>query len=135
MEDRRQLRRLVMKTKRVLIIDDDAGIGKIVQISLNMIAGWEVLIAFSGKEGIAIAMDNFPDAILLDLMMPEMDGFTTFEYMQADPILQSIPTILLTAKAQTTEQRQFSELAVTGMITKPFKATDLVKQMRSLLNW
>lgn len=124
-----------MKTKRVLIIDDDAGIGKIVQISLHIIARWEVLIASSGKEGIAIAIDKFPDAILLDVMMPEMDGITTFEYLQADPTLQSIPTILLTAKVQTTEQWQFPELAVTGVITKPFKANDLVNQMRSFLNW
>lgn len=124
-----------MGTKRVLIIDDEPGIRQIVQISLKAIAGWEVLLAASGKEGIAMAMAELPDAILLDVMMPEMDGISTFQQMQTYSELQSIPTILLTAKAQTIEQRQFSELGVTGVITKPFKAQDLVKQMRSLLNW
>jgi DNA-binding response OmpR family regulator len=121
-----------MKVKRVLIIDDDAGIGQIVQISLKAIAGWEVLIASSGKQGIAIAIDESPDAILLDVMMPGMDGVGTFERMQANPTLRCIPIILLTAKVQ---QNQFSALAVAGVITKPFKANDLVNQMRSLLRW
>jgi DNA-binding response OmpR family regulator len=124
-----------MGNKRVLIIDDEPGIRQIVQISLKAIAGWEVLLAASGKEGIKMAMDELPDAILLDVMMPEMDGISTFKQMQTNPILQSIPTILLTAKAQSTEKNLFTELAVTGVITKPFKAPDLVQQMRSLLNW
>ncbi|MBD2294539.1 response regulator [Anabaena sphaerica FACHB-251] len=124
-----------MKNKRVLIIDDEPGIRQIVQISLKAIAGWEVLLAASGLEGITMAIAELPDAILLDLMMPEMDGIATFEQMQTNPVLQSIPTILLTAKAQTTEQCQFTELPITGVISKPFKAPDLVKQMRSLLNW
>jgi CheY-like chemotaxis protein len=124
-----------MGNKRVLIIDDEPGIRQIVDISLKAIAGWEVLLAASGKEGINMAMEELPDVILLDVMMPEMDGIATFEQMQTNPTLQSIPTILLTAKAQTAEQRQFTELPITGIITKPFKAPDLVKQMRSLLNW
>jgi CheY-like chemotaxis protein len=124
-----------MTAKRVLIIDDECGIRKIVEISLKAIAGWEVLTAASGQEGLAIAAAERPDAILLDVMMPEMDGIDTFQQMQADPELCSIPTILLTAKAQTSEQRQFTDLPITGVITKPVKAPDLVNQMRSLLNW
>jgi CheY-like chemotaxis protein len=124
-----------MTAKRVLIIDDEYGIRKIVEISLKAIAGWEVLVAASGQEGLAIAAAEHPDAILLDVMMPGMDGVATFQQMQANPELQSIPTILLTAKAQTNEQRQFIELPIAGVITKPFKAPDLVNQMRSLLHW
>lgn len=124
-----------MATKRVLIIDDELGIRKIVEISLNAIAGWKVLAAASGQEGIAIAAAECPDAILLDVMMPEMDGITTLQQLQAIPEVQSIPTILLTAKAQSSERQQFTELPIAGVITKPFKAPDLVKQMRSLLNW
>jgi len=106
-----------------------------VQISLKAIAGWEVFTAASGKEGIILATKLVPDAILLDVMMPEMDGLTTFEQMQTNSLLQEVPIILLTAKTQTAQQRQFTELAVTGVITKPFKAPELVKQMRALLNW
>lgn len=122
-------------SKRVLIIDDDLGIRKITRISLNAIAGWEVLVAASGQEGIAIAQTEPLDAILLDVMMPGMDGIATLEYLQANPITQTIPVILLTAKAQVFEQQKFTELPVTGIITKPFKAPELVKQIRLLLNW
>jgi CheY-like chemotaxis protein len=122
-------------TKRVLIIDDEVGIRKITQIALNAIAGWEVLMAESGPEGIAIAQTAQPDAILLDVMMPEMDGIATFENLQANGATQTIPVILLTAKAQLFERQQFTALGVTGVITKPFKAPELVQQMRDLLHW
>jgi CheY-like chemotaxis protein len=124
-----------MAAKRILIIDDEQGIRKIVEISLKAIAGWEVLGAASGSEGLEIAAAERPDAILLDVMMPGMDGITTFQQMQTNPELESIPTILLTAKAQNSEQRQFTELPIAGVITKPFKAPELVKQMQALLNW
>jgi len=124
-----------MRTKRVLIIDDEPGIRKLVQISLRAIAGWDVLTAASGQEGLAIAEAEQPDAILLDVMMPEMNGILTFQRMQTVSALQHIPTILLTAKAQSSEQQQFAELQIAGVITKPFKAPDLVRQIRLLLNW
>lgn len=122
-------------SKRVLIIDDDLGIRKITQISLKTIAGWEALAAASGQEGIAIAQIEPLDAILLDVMMPGMDGIATLECLQANPITQTIPVILLTAKAQVFEQQQLTELPVTGIITKPFKSSELVKQICLLLKW
>lgn len=122
-------------SKRILIIDDDLGIRRITQISLKAIAGWETLTAASGSEGLAIAQVEQPDAILLDVMMPEMDGIKTFQCLQAIPLTQAIPVILLTAKAQFFEQQQLAQLAIAGIITKPFKSSDLVKQMRSILNW
>jgi CheY-like chemotaxis protein len=106
-----------------------------VQISLQAIAGWEVLMAASGPEGLDIAQAEQPDAILLDVMMPGMDGIAVVEQIQTNPRLQSIPTILLTAKAQLSEQQQFAALQIAGVITKPFKAPELVSQMRSILNW
>ena len=124
-----------MATKRVLIIDDDLGIRKIVQISLEAVAGWDVLLADSGIEGIAIAQTEQPDAILLDVMMPGMDGITTLGRIRENPAIQQIPVIFLTAKAQPSEQQQFAKLQITGIITKPFRASDLVEQMRSLLEW
>lgn len=122
-------------SKRVLIIDDDLGIRKITQISLKAIADWEVLVAASGQEGIAIAQTEPLDAVLLDVMMPGMDGITTLEYLQANPVTQTISVILLTAKAQVFEQQQLTALPVAGIITKPFKAPELVKQIRAILNW
>jgi CheY-like chemotaxis protein len=122
-------------SKRVLVVDDEKGIRTIIQISLKAIAGWEALLAASGQEGLTMAQSEKPDAILLDVMMPEMDGLTTLQHLQANPNTSTIPVILLTAKAQTSEQQQFAELPVTGIITKPFKAPDLVQQIRFLLHW
>ena len=124
-----------MTTKRILVIDDEDGIREIIQICLEAAAGWDVLTAASGSEGLATAQVEKPDAILLDVMMPDMDGPTTFRQLQADPTTQNIPTILLTAKAKISEQQQFIDLGVTGVITKPFKAQDLVNQIRKILHW
>lgn len=124
-----------MTIKRILVIDDEDGIREIIQICLEAAAGWEVLTAASGSEGLATAQVARPDAILLDVMMPDMDGPTTFRNLQANVATQHIPTILLTAKAKISEQKQFIDLGVTGVITKPFKAQDLVNQIRKILNW
>lgn len=124
-----------MTTKRVLIVDDDIGIRRIVELSLNSIAKWDVLSASSGAEGVAIAQTELPDAILLDVMMPGMNGIETFAAMQANPSTKPIPIILLTAKTKVSEQQQFDNIAIAGVITKPFKAPQLVDQIRSILNW
>ena len=124
-----------MTTKRVLIVDDDIGIRRIVELSLNSIAKWDVLSASSGAEGVAIAQTELPDAILLDVMMPGMNGIETFAAMQANPSTKPIPIILLTAKTKISEQQLFNNIAIAGVITKPFKAPQLVDQIRSILNW
>jgi CheY-like chemotaxis protein len=124
-----------MATKRILVIDDEDGIREIIQICLEAVAGWQVLTAASGSEGLANAQSTLPDAILLDVMMPDLDGPTTFRQLQANAATQHIPTILLTAKAKISEHQQFINLGVTGVITKPFKAQDLVNQIREILNW
>jgi CheY-like chemotaxis protein len=126
---------MIMTTKRILVIDDEDGIREIIQICLEAAAGWEVETAASGSEGLAIAQSMQPDAILLDVMMPDMDGPTTFRQLQANSVTQHIPTILLTAKAKISEQQQFIDLGITGVITKPFKAQDLVNQIRDILKW
>jgi CheY-like chemotaxis protein len=113
-----------MAPRQVLIIDDDPGIRKIVQISLKAIAAWHVLSAASGQQGLEV-----------DVQMPGMDGITTLHHLRQTINVQNTPVILLTAKAQLSEQYQFNELPITGIITKPFKAPDLVSQIRLLLNW
>lgn len=124
-----------MTTKRILVIDDEDGVREIIQISLEAAGGWEVFAAASGSEGLTIAATQQPDAIILDVMMPDMDGPQTFAHLQANPQIKHIPTILLTAKAKASEQKELIELGVSGVITKPFKPMDLVNQIRKLLNW
>ena len=124
-----------MTKKRILIVDDEEDIREVVQLSLELEAGWDVLTASSGKEGLASATTQQPDAILLDVMMPDMDGITTFQQLQANPATEHIPVILLTAKVQATDQRQFETLGVAAAISKPFDPIKLAPQIALVLGW
>lgn len=124
-----------MAAKRVLIIDDEQSIQAVASLSLKLEANWQVLTASSGAEGIKIAIAEQPDVILLDVMMPIMNGIDTFKEMQKSDRTHHIPIILLTAKAQAVEQQQFYDLGVSGVITKPFNSLTLASQIATLLNW
>lgn len=124
-----------MAEKRILIIDDEQAIQAVASLSLKMEAGWKVITANSGAEGIAIAAKEQPDAILLDVMMPMLDGIETFKQLQQSSLTRNIPVILLTAKAQAAEQQQFKSLGVAGVITKPFNSLTLASQIAKVLGW
>ncbi|NJM98367.1 MAG: response regulator [Phormidesmis sp. RL_2_1] len=123
------------RPKRILIVDDEESIQKVVSLSLKLEASWESITASSGKEGIAQAKRHQPDAILLDVMMPEIDGIATFEVLDESVETRSIPVILLTAKTQAAEKRLFQTMGVAGVITKPFTPLTLASQIAKLLNW
>ena len=122
-------------TTRILIVDDDEAIREVVQTSLELIGGWEVDCAASGADALSIATANPPDAILLDVMMPTMDGPTTFGRLQADPRTRSVPVVLLTAKVQGLERRQWESLGVAGVLAKPFDPMTLPSEVAVLLGW
>jgi two-component system alkaline phosphatase synthesis response regulator PhoP len=124
-----------MIPKRILLIDDEDDIREIAQLSLEMMGGWQVVLANSGREGIEKAQTDEPDVILLDVMMPGLDGLATFQRLQADPVTQRIPVILLTAKVQSPDQRTFDQLGVSGLITKPFEPLTLAEQVAKILGW
>lgn len=124
-----------MTHRRILIIDDEETIQTVVQFGIRMAAGWEVLTAASGPQGIQTAQTGRPDVILLDVMMPDMDGIATFKALQSHEETKQIPVIFLTAKAQTAEKRQFNDLGVSGVITKPFNSLDLPEQIARILHW
>ena len=124
-----------MVQKRILVVDDDDGIREVIQICLEAIAGWEVITAASGKEALTTAQNRKPDAILLDVMMPDMDGVKTFQQLQTSSQTELIPTILLTAKAKISEQKKFQLLGVVGVIVKPFEPYNLVAQIKTILDW
>lgn len=124
-----------MLAKRILIIDDDETIQTVVQFGIKMAAGWDVLTAGSGTQGIQTAQREKPDVILLDVMMNDMDGIATFKALQAHAKTEQIPVILLTANAQTIEKRQFNDLGVRGVITKPFNSLNLPEQIAHILHW
>ncbi len=122
-------------TKRILIVDDEESIQKVVSLSLKMEANWESVLASSGAEGIQQAEIHQPDAILLDVMMPVMDGIDTFSALENNPKTRAIPVIFLTAKTQASEKRLFQETGVAGVITKPFEPLALAATISQLLHW
>ncbi len=124
-----------MRSKRVLVVDNEEYIQEITKICLETTAGWEVLTAGSGQEGIIQAEKSQPDAILLDVMMPEMDGITTFEKLQINPETKQIPVIFLTAKIQASDRRRYCELGIKEAIAKPFNPLELASQVAAALGW
>jgi len=124
-----------MPVRRILIIDDEDDIREVAALSLESVAGWQVSTANSGAEGMRLAAAELPDAILMDVMMPAMDGPTTFREMQKLPELAKIPVILLTAKVQGVDQRRFAGLGVTAVLFKPFDPLTLAEQMSEALGW
>lgn len=122
-------------TARILVVDDDDAIREVAQTSLELVGGWQVDCASSGADALAIAAQDPPDAILLDVMMPAMDGPTTFGHLQADPRTRSIPVVLLTAKVQGPERRRWESLGVAGVLAKPFDPMTLPDEVAELLGW
>jgi CheY-like chemotaxis protein len=124
-----------MSAKRILLIDDEPEIREIVRVSLELVGGWDVSATGSAREGLTLAADQHPDAILLDVMMPDMDGPTTFQALQAAPETSAIPVILLTAKVQAADLRRFDQLGVAATIAKPFDPLTLPGQVATALGW
>lgn len=120
---------------RVLVVDDEPDIREIAQVSLEIVGGWEVLTATNGAEALTRAAESRPEVILLDVMMPDMDGPTTYRRLQEDPQTAGIPVIFLTAKVQAADRRQFSDLGVAGVIAKPFDPLQLAQEVQGLLGW
>lgn len=124
-----------MTTKRILVVDNEQYIQEIAQICLQTVANWHVVTASSGREALVVAEAQQPDAILLDVMMPEMDGLTTFQKLQDNSATQHIPVLLLTAKAQASDLRRYTDLGVRGAIAKPFEPLELAHQVAQILGW
>ena len=124
-----------MVAKRILVIDNEQYIQEVAQICLRTVAGWQVVTAGSGSEGLSKAEAEQPDAILLDVMMPDMDGPTTFQKLQANPATRHIPVILLTAKMQASDRRRYADMGMLAAIAKPFNPLELASQVAGALGW
>lgn len=121
--------------KRFLVIDDEFSIREVLKYCLEELAGWTVVTAPSGVEGLAIAKEGAIDGILLDIMMPEMDGFTFLRYIKSDPITRHIPIVLITAKVDVTNAFNRKDLGIAGIIPKPFDPLTLPDQISQSLGW
>ncbi len=120
--------------RRVLLVDDEPDIREVAQLGLETFAGWEVRTATCGAEAVAQAAADPPDVVLLDVMMPGMDGPTTLAALRAQPATRDVPVVFLTAKVQPAERRRLEELA-SGVIAKPFDPVGLATEVAMKLGW
>jgi CheY-like chemotaxis protein len=124
-----------MTQKRILLIDDETNLVMVIQVCLEKLGRWTVTSAESGAEGLRKAATEQPDAILLDVMMPDLDGLAVLERLRANPGTQNIPVILLTAKIQYAYQNEYAQLDIAGVLAKPFNPMELASQVSTLLGW
>jgi CheY-like chemotaxis protein len=124
-----------MASKRILVVDDDAVIREIVRVSLELVGGYESVAATGGREALVRARKEQPDAILMDVMMPELDGPATFVRLQADPVTRDIPVILLTAEQAPADLAGFAKLGVRAVLAKPFDPMTLASDVAAILGW
>jgi two-component system alkaline phosphatase synthesis response regulator PhoP len=122
-------------SKTLLVVDDENDIREVVQLSIALGTDWSVVAASSGAEALQTARVAQPDAILLDVMMPGLDGPATYQQLQDDAATQWIPVIFLTAKVRSSETTRLAALGVAGVLAKPFDPLVLPSQIAALLRW
>src|ERR1700723_1970039 len=121
--------------KRILVVDDDDATRQAAAQSLHTMAGWDVVEAYCGAQAIESAREHQPDAILLDVMMPAMDGPAMLAKLRTVRATSHIPIVLLTAKVQAVQDGSLSHLPVAGILLKPFDPLRLASQLADALGW
>jgi two-component system, OmpR family, alkaline phosphatase synthesis response regulator PhoP len=119
---------------KILAVDDERSIVRLIQITLERV-GHQVRTAFDGKEGLERVEAERPDLIVLDVMMPRMDGFETLMNLRRNPATREIPVIMLTAKAQDTDVFRGYQAGADCYLTKPFNPRELVTFVRRILTY
>lgn len=123
-----------MSPKRILIIDDEDDIREVAAMTLEL-GGFDVLSAPNGREGVARAAAERPDAILLDVMMPELDGPATLALLRGNELTRDIPVVFLTAKVQAADRRSLAEHGADAIFCKPFHPERLAGDIAAALGW
>ena len=116
--------------RKILIVDDEADIREVAQLCFEVAGGWDVSIARSGREAVEIARVDPPDVILMDVMMPEMDGYDTMRAIRMLPKFKSLPIISLTAKAMKGDREKCLDAGASDYITKPVNTEQLLSLLR-----
>ncbi|NMG10015.1 response regulator [Brasilonema sp. UFV-L1] len=124
-----------MFAKRILVIDDERNLCAVIKVCLEHLGGWQVLISHSGSEGLLLAETEIPDAILLDVMMPDTNGLVLLYALRINAVTRTIPVILLTAKTHPISSNESAQLGIAGVIAKPFDPIQLSDQVKVLLEW
>lgn len=123
---------MVDALKRILYVEDDRDIQVLARLALETVGGFTVEACDSGEEALRRAPVFAPDLVLLDVMMPGMDGPTTLGHLRALPALATVPVVFMTAKAQPQEVAQLRQLGAAGVITKPFDPMVLAERLREI---
>ena len=121
-----------MAKGKILVVDDEVYIVHILDFSLGM-EGYEVVTALDGEMAIEKANAEHPDLIVLDIMMPKLDGYETCKRLKADDATRNIPVILLSAKGRNIDQKIGFEVGADDYITKPFSPRKLVERINAIL--
>lgn len=117
---------------KILVIDDDSSINELIKVNLEL-AGYSVLQAYDGVKGFALAKQELPSLIILDVMMPEVDGFTVAKRIRENPQTSEIPIIMLTALSQLNDKVNGFNIGVDDYLVKPFEIDELLVRVRALL--
>jgi CheY-like chemotaxis protein len=119
---------------KVLVIDDDDDIRRIARLSLASVGGMDVCEANAGALAVSTAGEHRPDVVLLDMMMPGMDGLATFRALRENSATSRIPVVFLTAKAMSSEVQRLKDLGACGVLVKPFDPMALPGLLREMLD-
>ena len=119
--------------KKILAVDDERHIVRLVEINLQK-AGYEVVTASNGREALEMVAQEKPDLVVMDVMMPEMDGLEALEKMKADPEMSQIPVIMLTAKAQDADVFSGWQKGADLYLTKPFNPSELLNFVKRIFS-
>lgn len=125
----------VTEQKTILVIDDDYYICDVLRTCLEIFGGCNTITTGHAEEGLAMVMEHRPDVIVLDMLMPNMDGFTFLQKLQADSKIADIPVVLLTSRVDLTEPQAITKLGVKGAISKPFHPVKLFAEISQILGW
>ncbi len=122
----------ISRKKKILVVDDEKALTALVSLHMKM-AGFEVLTANNGEKALELAGEEKPDLIILDLMLPKIDGWEVCKRLRQDPGISNIPVIMLTARAETEDKLKGFEAGADDYVTKPFSPRELVARVKRVL--
>ena len=117
---------------KILVIDDDKAINELIKINLEL-NGYDVVQSYNGTDGFALAKQEYPELIILDVMMPEVDGFTVAQRVRQCPEISETPIIMLTALSQLNDKVNGFNLGVDDYLTKPFDRSELIARIKAIV--
>ena len=122
-------------TRTILVVDDEPDIRELARVSLEMVGGYQVVVAATGRAAVELIDSSAPDAVVLDVQMPGMDGPATLAALRGTTAGARVPVVFLTASVQETQVAELRRLGAVGVLPKPFDPMTLPDQLRAVLAW